>query len=102
MEKDMIRNLSIGFIIGFFIGWWWTREIVTSVRIFAMIIIGLIGAGFGYIETITVRKRNKDIAEGKKVKWWQKEKVKWWMWALIVIILMLAIFIFTFLLIVLS
>ena len=74
MEKDIIRNLSIGFFIGALLGWWWTREILTAGEIIlAMIIIGLIGAGFGYIEAISKRKRNENIAISETVKWWQQD-----------------------------
>ena len=74
MHKDIMRNLSLGFLIGFLLGWWWTITLDSTIgKIRVMLIFGIGGMVLGYIETIVQRSRKKTIEEGKPVKWWQKE-----------------------------
>lgn len=70
MMKDMKWNLLFGFIVGLMLGWWWSKG-----NVVAMILVGLIGSVFGYIETMVARKRAKNIADGKVVRWWQRRMV---------------------------
>jgi energy-converting hydrogenase Eha subunit E len=68
MKKDMKHNLTIGFIIGFFLGWWWTRDFTTIIKISAMIILGTIGTIIGYIKTIIQRKTKNTETDEIEIK----------------------------------
>jgi hypothetical protein len=59
MEKDMTRNIAIGFAIGFFfiLFFFFASEMPIVWRISIAVVAGIIGASLGWVETIVQRKK---------------------------------------------